>query len=254
MKKHGYCQPKHSIIKTSLQYKKQLVFIIPVYIIFPKRAEEKQFMRAVIFDMDGVIIDSEPIYAKLEGGFFDEQGLYVPLPVRKTFVGGSMINMWAKVAELNPGTSPDELRAAYQIYKNKIPFHYKEILNKGIPELLEYLKTSGCKIGLASSTIRKIVTQVLSECGLLTYFHALVCGDEVVNGKPDPEIFLKAAAALDVSPSECIVIEDSHNGITAAKSAGMYVIGKADTRFNQDVTAADQIITDILEITPDLLK
>ena len=76
----------------------------------------------------------------------------------------------------------------------------------------------------------------------------------MVNGKPDPEIFLKAAAALDVSPSECIVIEDSHNGITAAKSAGMYVIGKADTRFNQDVTAADKIITDILEITPDLLK
>lgn len=210
-------------------------------------------MKAVIFDMDGVIIDSEPIYAELEGGFFEEQGLYVPAQVRKTFVGGSMKNMWAKVSELNPGTSPDELMAAYQLYRNKVTFSYKEILNKGIPELLEYLKTSGYQIGLASSTRREIVVQVLCECKILSYFHALVCGDEVVNGKPDPEIFLKAAEALHVSPGECTVIEDSHNGITAAKRAGMHVIGKADARFGQDVRAADKIVTDILEITPELL-
>ena len=210
-------------------------------------------MKAVIFDMDGVIIDSEPIYAKLEGGFFDGQGLRVPAQVRKSFVGGSMNNMWTKVSELNPGTSPDDLKRAYITYRDRVTIHYKEILNRGIPELLEYLKTSGYKIGLASSTMRKVVTQVLFECDLLSYFHAVVCWDEVVNGKPDPEIFLKAANALQVSPGECIVIEDSHNGITAAKSAGMYVIGKADERFGQDVTAADKIVSDILEITPDLL-
>ena len=94
----------------------------------------------------------------------------------------------------------------------------------GVCELLEYLKTRGVKIGLATSTREKVVLKELKDGGILPFFDVIVCGDMVKRSKPDPDIYLEACSRLHVRPSECFAIEDSYNGIRAACRAGMKAI------------------------------
>ena len=97
-------------------------------------------------------------------------------------------------------------------------------MKSGIKELLRFLKENGYQIGLASSTRYEVVRQQLEDAGILPYFETLTCGDMVKKSKPEPDIFIKAAEALGVEPANCIVIEDSYNGIRAANRAGMFPI------------------------------
>lgn len=206
----------------------------------------------VLFDMDGVIINSEPTHQQLEFEMFAELGLHITKEEHKAYVGTSSNDMWTKIGERHPlNKNPQELllygREKYwkSLDDGKVP------LVKGVMELIDYFKRNKYKIHVASSATRPTVDKVMEYFNLGDFFKFRIGGDEVKKSKPDPEIFLKSAKQSNSNPENCLVIEDSRNGLKAAKAAGMYCIGYANPGTgSQDLSIADLVVHSLEEITP----
>lgn len=182
-------------------------------------------MFSVIFDMDGTLLDTQRIcipawdYAGEKQGVFN-MGEHIP-NVCGTNANGSSLYLKQNFPQIN--IEQFKVDAKEYIIKNLV-VRFKP----GAKELLDFLKQKGVKIALASGTSRPSVEHHLNEVGILNYFDVTVCGTEVENGKPAPDIFLKTAELMGVSPEDCFVFEDSENGIIAGYKAGMKCIGIAD--------------------------
>ncbi|WP_143317663.1 HAD family phosphatase [Clostridium sp. HBUAS56017] len=205
----------------------------------------RQDINAVIFDMDGVLVDSEPIYFEIERYLFSHFNVKVSKEQHEAFVGTSIENMWDKLIKENNLKESKERVIKY--HKKYVISHMESLpqlsLNKNARELLEDLKEKDIKIGLASSSPRQLINIILSKLDIKNYFEVIVSGDEVEKSKPHPEIFLKAAQLLGVESKKCVVIEDSANGIKAANNAGMKSIGFLNTHSGkQNLENADIII------------
>lgn len=182
-------------------------------------------MFSVIFDMDGTLFDTQKIfipaweYAGKKYGF-ENMGAHIPAVcgvnpkgcddyLRKTF----------------PTLDIDSFKAVVRTYvEENMVVKFKE----GAEELLSFLKQNGVKIALATGTSRPSTEHHLKEVNLSDFFDATVCGNEIENGKPNPDIFLRAAQLLNANPEDCFVFEDSVNGIKAGYNAGMKCIGVPD--------------------------
>ena len=209
---------------------------------------ETPVLKAVIFDMDGVIVDSEPLHFDAESIIFREMGITLPDSERHTFMGMSNRKMWSLLKERFglPGDHDDimfraeETRLAFMTSLTDIP------AVPGIHALLDDLENHRCPAALASSSSRKLISLFLSRIGMEGRFAAIVSGNEVHRGKPDPDIFLHTAELLRVKPADCAVIEDSTNGTRAAKAAGMTCIGYRNPNSpGQDLALADSVVDDI---------
>ena len=183
----------------------------------------------VIFDMDGVIVDSEAVYL---AGYLHAAELYdLPIEDMKTAVGravGVIDAMERKIMIETFGHLPqfsmDKTYKACRDYFNNIVETGQMQLKPGAAQILQLLKNRNIPVGLASSSPRTMSEKVLERHDVLQYFDVVISGDMVLKGKPDPEIFLRCADAMGIPVSkysETFVIEDSHNGIRAAYAAGM---------------------------------
>lgn len=205
-------------------------------------------MKAIIFDMDGVIVDSEPLHFELEEKLLKELGGYIDRKEHESFVGVTDFKMWATFKEMfNLKPSVEEI---IEMKGNRfIENIYKLQLLPNFLNFIHLVHDNGYKIALASSNNKRAVDEVIETFNLGKYFDFIISGEEVQNGKPDPEIFLTVANRLNVKPTECLVIEDAKNGVIAAKSANMKCIGlKGDGSGNQDLTEADLIIENFNEL------
>lgn len=209
----------------------------------------------ILFDMDGVIIDSEPTHQKLEFEMFTELGLHISEEEHKGYVGTSSTDMWTKIGQGHQlNKSPEELllygREKYwtALENGNVP------LVKGVLDLIDYFEKNRYKIHVASSATRPTVDKVLEYFNLGDLFKYRIGGDEVTQSKPEPEIFLKSAKQSNSLPENCLVIEDSRNGLKAAKSAGMSCIGYANPGTGaQDLSIADLVVKNLEEITPEVI-
>lgn len=187
----------------------------------------EQAVKTVIFDMDGVIFDTERVYIEC----CIEAAKALPVPeeqVYKTCVKCIGTNEFQTNEFFRRDFSPFLTEAECQTLRDdSVRFFKKRYTEKLIPmkagvvELLEYLKEQGIRIGLASSTRKDIVERELADAGILHYFESVTGGDVVKISKPNPEIYLIACDKMQEPPEECFAIEDSFNGIRAAKAAGM---------------------------------
>jgi HAD superfamily hydrolase (TIGR01509 family) len=207
---------------------------------------------AIIFDMDGVLIDSEPIHYKADTELFRKMGIEVPDPDRDLFVGMGAEGVYSYLRDkFNLPQSISELLEFDQNFRLSFFRSHKLSAMPGIPEFLAAIKQSGIPMGLASSSVRLHVDYILSTLGLDHFFKVIVTGDEVERTKPDPELFLKASTLLGINPSACLVIEDSDNGIRAAHLAGMKCVAY---RTNPDsvisAIKADWVISSFVDLTP----
>lgn len=207
--------------------------------------------------MDGVIIDSEPIHFSIERKLFEELNIVVPIEEHYTFVGTSAQEMWQTIVSKHTlSIKPEEMvRTARALYMDHINNGTDVEPIDGVVELIQDLKKNDFKILIASSSHGEAIDAIVKKLELSNYLMARLSGTELERSKPDPEIFLRAAKLANSQPHECLVIEDSRNGVVAAKAAGMKCIGYLNPNSGvQDLSRADIVISSFSELNADLIK
>lgn len=207
--------------------------------------------KAVVFDMDGVIFDSERLV--LEGW----------LKVAEKYGIEGIEEVFGRCIGVNEQTTRQIVLEhygedfPYEAYRKETSALFHERygngnlpLKPGVRELLSYLKEKGYPVGLASSTRQAVVEQELRDAGLMPYFDQLVCGDMIKKSKPEPDIYLKACEKLDVEPRMAVAVEDSYNGIRSAKRAGMTPVMVPDMVLPDEEmrSLAHKICKDLFEV------
>lgn len=204
-------------------------------------------IKTVIFDMDGVLVDSEPFFRNKVFEFYRRQGIDVPLKEINQLAGSSHQFTFSKMAEwYGKGITSKQIESLYHDTMQDVTYSYSDMLNPYIRYILKKLKPD-YKLAIASSSSMELISKCLKECSIDSYFDLVVAGRDFKESKPNPEIYLYTAKQLGVLSDECVVLEDSTIGITAAKRAGMYTLAHRDLRFNFDQTLADHIFDDFLE-------
>lgn len=207
-------------------------------------------IKAVIFDMDGVLIDSELAYSHILKVFFKKMRYPYDEEHLQMLIGSSHERGCEIITEMTQGLiDPDLLWKQWHEYLKDNPLDYMALRVDGVPEVMEYLKRHGYYIGLSSATEKEDIIAHMKECELYEYFNAISSGHEVENSKPAPDVYLKTIKSLNVLPEECIVIEDSFYGIRAAKNANVHlVIARKVKGMQLDQREADETIDDMREI------
>ena len=214
-------------------------------------------LKAVIFDMDGVIIDSEPMHHKAYYDMFNEVGIEVSTEFYESFTGQSTINICKRLCDhFSLDQSPEALVAIKRKHYKHFFYSNSDLgLIDGVLNLIKDYHNNGLTLVLASSAAMTSINQIFDRFDLSQYFVAKLSGGDLKQSKPHPEIFIKAAEASGYKKSECIVIEDSTNGIKAAYDAGIYCIGfDSINSKNQDYSLAKKVVSDFTNITYDNLK
>ncbi len=209
-------------------------------------------IRTVIFDMDGVIIDTEPIHHHAFFTQFAELGIAVSDELYASFLGSSTRNVFQRLKQefALPQKVPALLQRKRELFNQAFDTDASLDLLPGVRALIQDLREHDVQLVLASSASKATIARVFNRFGLGPYFSHTVSGEDFVQSKPNPAIFLHAAALAQTPVSECIVIEDSANGVAAAKAAGIYCIGYASPHSaGQDLRLADRVIQDFSELS-----
>ena len=180
-------------------------------------------IEAVVFDMDGVLIDSEPVWERVRRGFVASRGGRWPADAQDRLMGMSTAEWSAYIsADFGVGLTPQQvasqvIAAMAAEYSKHLPL---------LPGAIDAVRSMSARwpLGVASSSPRSLIETVLATAGLLSSFAAFVSSEEVPRGKPAPDVYLAAAERLSVSPKACAAIEDSSNGLRSAAAAGFTVI------------------------------
>lgn len=207
-------------------------------------------IKTVIFDMDGVIVDTEPVHKYAYDQHFKELNIEVSEEMYATFTGNSTRNVFQKLkAHFNLHHDVEELILRKRHLFNEA-FDTKPDLEliDGVFDLIKRLHDNKIQLILASSASNSTINRVFNRFNLNQYFTHKVSGEDFPKSKPDPAIFLHAASLSEAPIQNCIVIEDSTNGVKAAKAAGIYCIGYDSLNSkHQDLSEADLLITDFKE-------
>ena len=213
-------------------------------------------MKAFIFDMDGVIFDSERLYIDCCIEVAEKLGMDQIVETCHRCIGVTTEVTRAILLETYRDIDlVDRFREqSVALVRSKIDSGLLE-LKPGVRELLDFLRAKGCRIAIASSTRTDIVEKELADAGLIGYFSAVVGGDRAQRSKPNPDIFLKAAELLGEKPENCVVIEDSYNGIRAAKAAGMTAIMVPDQLIpDEEISKLADFVLPSLVVVKDRLE
>lgn len=207
--------------------------------------------KAVLFDMDGVIVDTEPLHYKAYHLMFDDVNINVDKTLYASFTGQSTINICRRLVDhFKLNISPEELVQLKRKHFKYLFEHDKELsLIEGVLTCIKDYHENGLKLVVASSASMSTIDRIFERFDLNQYFSGKFSGADLEQSKPHPEIFIKAAAHTGFSKSECIVIEDSTNGIKAAHSAEIFCIGfKSPHSSGQNYDLADLVISSFEEI------
>lgn len=207
-------------------------------------------IQSVIFDMDGVLIDSEIHYLQHDFEFARTKNPDITIDQLYGMVGASQKDAWQVMADaIGTGQTWEEVRSEYKSTINVYSYmDYRAIFRQEAVPVLRQLRAYNYSVALASSTQMEIIRRVLSENEIAEYFQVVVSGSQFKQSKPNPEIYHYTASQLHTPENQCLVIEDSTLGITAASRAGMTIAALIDDRFGFDRSLADYEIKSLTEI------
>jgi HAD superfamily hydrolase (TIGR01509 family) len=205
---------------------------------------------AVLFDMDGVLVDSERPSLALLQALLHEHGVEVPLHELRSVFGrpASYLNGFLGPRLAPVGVDARDFAAEFDARKERLHRAGHILPFAGARELLAGLKRGGWRLALATTTERPTMVARLAGTGILDLLDATATGDEVVRGKPAPDIFLLAAGRVGVAAGRCWVVEDSLAGVEAGKAGGMRVAAVAGTFEPEALAAADLVVADLAEL------
>ena len=196
-------------------------------------------VEAIIFDMDGVLFDTEKYYYDRRASFLGQKGISIDHLPPSFFIGGNTKQVWENILRDDYDKwDVSTLQEEYNTYKQNNPLPYKELIFPDVLKVLNEVKSQGLKIGLASSSVKADI--VLS-------------GEEFKESKPNPEIYLTALKQLNVQASRALIIEDSEKGIAAGVAADVEVWAIRDNRFGMDQSAAKGLLDSLTDVL-DLIK
>jgi HAD superfamily hydrolase (TIGR01509 family) len=211
---------------------------------------------AVVFDMDGVLIQSEEVWDEVREAYVRERGGRYDAEIQRAMMGMSSPE-WSRLLHEHAGV-PDEpdtinaevVRRMLAAYRDHLPL---------IPGAVDAVQRLAARfpLGLASSSNRELIETVLDVAGLASFFAATVSSEEVAHGKPAPDVYLEAARRMSVAPEHCAAVEDSHGGIRSAKSAGMRVVAIPNPSYppgEEALALADVTIGSLDELTVDVVS
>jgi beta-phosphoglucomutase len=209
-------------------------------------------IRTVIFDMDGVIIDTEPIHRHAFFAEFAELGIPVSAAEYATFLGKSTRNVFQHLKQQYQ--LPQEVEALVarkrELFNKAFDENSGLDLLPGVRVLMEDLRRHDVQLVVASSASKATISRVFDRFGLDEYFTHRISGEDFAESKPNPAIFLRAAELAETPVAECIVIEDAANGVAAAKAAGIYCIAYLSPHSEgQNLDQADRIIRSFNELS-----
>ena len=211
--------------------------------------------KAVIFDLDGTLIDSELFYLNLLLEFLKGKGMVLSFEEACKTVGAHNSPIWENVARAHGGSiSGKALRQEYKDeferkFRNR-ELDYSQMQFADVLPVLEKLRADGVRMAIASSSSDKIIRRVVEQQNWERFFPVLVSGDNFRKSKPDPEIYRYTMKQLGTAPEETLVVEDSTYGIEAGKEAGVMVAARRDLRFGFHQEKADCLFDDMREILP----
>ena len=211
--------------------------------------------KAVLFDMDGILYDSEGFYMDIVEAADTLSAMYGPEEPIMAVVGTTADGTWKILYDLLEGAyTGNEIRQRWIARNAANPLDYRAVMFPDIPDTLKRLKNAGIRMACCSSNTPSVIYRSLDVMGIREYFDCVISSEELERAKPDPMIYLRAAETLGVPPEDCAVYEDSTPGILSGKRAGMFVYARKDDRFVQDQTKADRIITAAAQLADDILQ
>lgn len=198
----------------------------------------------VIFDMDGVLVDSEPAHMRLEQEMFARLSLSISEAAHEEFVGMSPRGMWSSIkARFGLPQEVEALMAMEAEVKLRAFGAMTLAAIDGVERLIGQLARDGCELAVASSSPQRLIETVTAALGIRHRFSHTVSAEEVPRGKPHPDVFLAVAECCGRAPADCVVIEDSGNGVRAALAAGMRCVAYAKrSSGGQDLSGADLVV------------
>jgi sugar-phosphatase len=212
--------------------------------------------RACVFDMDGVLIDTEPVWRQVELDVFARVGVTLTDEQLRDTWGmriEEVVDHWYQVRPWN-GIRPQAVQR--EIVREMVEY----VRQQGVPmagarEAIDTARALGFRIAIASSSSRELIDAVVDRLGIGALIDAVCTADDEDRGKPDPGVYLSAAQALDVMPSQCVAIEDSPVGVSAAVAAGMRCIGvRSHGDLSGDISHAHLVVDSLVEVTPAMLR
>jgi HAD superfamily hydrolase (TIGR01509 family) len=213
-------------------------------------------VEAVVFDMDGVLVDSEAVWDEVRKRFTEEKGGTWHDEAQRDMMGMSSTE-WSRYMHDRLGV-PMSAEEINREVADRVAETYEKHLPL-LPGAVEAVRSLAEQwpLGLASSSNRHVIDLVLEKAGIASDFRATVSSEEVDAGKPAPDVYLEAASRLDADPTGCAAIEDSTNGIRSAHAAGMAVIAVPNQDFPPDpeaVALATRVLDSLTELTPELIR
>lgn len=211
-------------------------------------------MKTVIFDLDGVLIDSEKIYMRIESQLLKDFGISPNKALSQSFTGTKMVDNWTNIKKIfglnfsvNDLVEKEKLKFLECIENNEVEkFDDAYILMKNLFE-------SGYNLGIGTSSSSISANKLIKRFGFDELIKSIITSDDVSFSKPAPDIFLAVAKNLDADPSSCVVVEDSQIGIKSAKAAGMKCIARKNEN-NDNYEGADLIVSSLSEITQEIIE
>lgn len=205
--------------------------------------------KAILFDMDGVLLDSEPLFLRAINASLKAHGVagVTERENQDLLIGSTIEQTWSRLKQTrNLSKSISDLILDYEKYVLQI-FTNPLSVRPGVHKLISYCTDNQIPIAVASSSQHRWIDIKLKAIGLANVFDSVMGGDDVVNGKPDPEVYVKSAEKLGINPEWCIAIEDSPVGIKSAVQSGAFTIAvRSDSTIGMDVSRA-HIILETLE-------